>query len=141
MEIKDIDFNKEPELIVPISDLPNAINVKRYYRLKLQSSVLNSSNNTILIDGTVLHRIEYDLELPDGTTVKSEKPAPGIPDLNKKFIASNNDKVDINGHLDTNGQYGQYNYIYWMTFYKFISPQEAIMAAVIEADLLKKFDK
>lgn len=126
-----IDFNEVPVLIVSISDLPNTT-IKRYFTVRLLASTFNDSFPEIRIGGDVIHKIILNGEEVD---------APGVKSYYKEFTANNDDKVNEQGQLDPNGQYGQYNWIYWSTYNKVISPQEAIIGAVLEADTLNKFNQ
>jgi hypothetical protein len=130
------NINELPILIVPISLLPNTT-IKRYFKVSIQTASFNVSFPEIRIGGFVLHKIET---IDPISNLPIEIDAPGIKNYYKEFTANNNEKVDINGHLDENGEYGQYNWIYWMTYDKVISPQEAIIGAVLEADTLNKFN-
>lgn len=129
-----INFNNTPVLIVPISDLPNTT-IKRYFKVTLQASTFNNSFPEIRIGGEVLHKV-----ITKNVGITTEIDAPGIKSYYKEFTANNNDKVNEQGQLDPEGTIGQYNWLYWSTYNKVISPQEGIIAAVLEADQLNKFN-
>jgi hypothetical protein len=130
-----INYNEIPVLIVPISDLPNTT-IKRYFKVLMQASTFNNSFPEIKIGGEVLHKVTTNSL---GTTIEID--APGIKPYYKEFTAGNNDKVNEQGQLEPEGTIGQYNWLYWSTYYKVISPQEGIIAAVLEADQLNKFNQ
>jgi hypothetical protein len=131
----NIDYNTSTVLIVPISNLPNT-NIKRYFALNFMLSSFNTAKNEVRINGTILHKTEQEV---NGMTLEVD--AAGLTPIQRELVANNTDKVNEQGQLDPNGTIGQYNWLYWQTYYKLISPQEGIIAAIQAADTAGRFNQ
>jgi hypothetical protein len=107
---------------------------QRNYEITSTFSATTLSNKAVLVyldRVQLIYGIDYTFLID----------APGIKPYYKEFTAGNNDKVNEQGQLEPEGTIGQYNWLYWSTYYKVISPQEGIIAAVLEADQLNKFNQ